>query len=133
MRLLPILAATSGLLMASVLAVEPARAELPPHVYQQARDAAGTVLTLRVQSVRRLPAGETQGTCSLTGIVTGVERGMAQQGQTVVIAVPCISPAWQPMPGPFPGYRHDVLGRTENVRVYMTGGVLARRGLDILD
>jgi len=133
MRILPILAATSGLVIASGLMARPAEAELPPHVYQQARDSAGTVVTLRVESVRRLPTGETQGDCTLTGIITSVDRGRAREGQTVVVPVPCISPAWQPMPGPFPGYRHDVLGRAETVRVYMTGGVLVRRGLDILD
>lgn len=111
----------------------PAASELPPQVYQQARDGAGTVVVLRVQSVRRLPPGETQGTCALTGVITDVERGSARDGQTVVVAVPCISPAWEPRPGPFPGYRHDALGRAERVRVYMTGGVLVRRGLDVLD
>jgi len=129
MRPLIALAMAAGL----AFAAGPAAAELPPYVYQQARDAAGTVLTLRVQNVRRLPAGQTQGACALTGVVTDVERGSAERGQTVVVAVPCISPAWQPMPGPFPGYRHDVLGRAENVRVFMSGGALVRRGLDILD
>jgi len=83
--------------------------------------------------VRRLPPGETQGDCVLTGVVTEVERGTAQQGQAVVVPIPCISPAWQPMPGPFPGYRHDVLGRAETVRVFLNRGALVRRGLDILD
>jgi len=115
------------------LAASPAAAELPPQVYQQARDAAGTVLVLQVQDVRRLPPGETQGSCLLTGTVRDVERGAARVGQSVVVLVPCISPAWQPMPGPFPGYRHDVLGVAERVRVFMTGGILVRRGLDILD
>ena len=129
MRPLIALAMAAGL----AFAAGPASAELPPYVYQQARDGAGTVVTLNVQSVHRLPAGQTQGACTLTGIITDVERGTASEGQSVVIAVPCISPARQPMPGPFPGYRHDVLGRAENVRVFMSGGVLVRRGLDILD
>lgn len=111
----------------------PASAELPPQVYQQARDGAGTVVVLRVQSVRRLPPGESQGACALTGVITDVERGSAREGQTVVVAIPCISPAWEPRPGPFPGYRHDALGRAERVRVFMTSGVLVRRGLDIVD
>lgn len=129
MRPLIALAMAAGL----ATAAGPATAELPPQVYQQARDGAGSVVILRVQSVRRLPAGETQGSCALTGVVTDVERGTLPEGQTIVVAIPCISPAWQPMPGPFPGYRHDVLGRAESVRVFMTGGVLVRRGLDILD
>lgn len=116
-----------------VFAAGPATAELPPQVYQQARDGAGSVLTLHIQNVSRLPTGQTQGSCTLTGIVRDVERGSASDGQTVVVAVPCISAAWQPMPGPFPGYRDDVLSRVERVRVFMTGGVLVRRGLDILD
>lgn len=124
---------TLMLATAVVLAAGPAVAELPPHVYQQARDSAGTVVVLRVDNVRRLPPGETQGDCVLTGVVTEVERGTAQQGQAVVVPVPCISPAWQPMPGPFPGYRHDVLGRAETVRVFLNRGALVRRGLDILD
>lgn len=133
MRLLPILAAASGLMAVSAFVVQPARAELPPQVYQQARDRAGTVVTLRVTEVRRLPQGETQGVCALTGTVRDVERGSAESGQTVVVPVPCISPAWQPIPGPFPGYRDDVLSRASRVRVFMTGGQLAQRGLDILD
>lgn len=124
-----------ALAMAAGLAIlaGPAAAELPPQVYQQARDNAGSVVVLRVQSVRRLPAGQTQGSCILTGEVTTVERGTIPEGQVVVVEIPCISPAWQPIPGPFPGYRHDVLGRAERARVFMTGGVLVRRGLDILD
>lgn len=124
-----------ALALAASLAVAPgpAAAELPPQVYQQARDSAGSVVVLRVQRVRRLPPGETQGTCALTGVITDVERGSAREGQTVVVAIPCISPAWEPMPGPFPGYRHDDLGRAERVRVFMSGGVLVRRGLDFLD
>lgn len=129
MRYLIALAMAAGL----ATAAGPAAAELPPQVYQQARDNAGTVVVLRVQSVRRLSEGQTQGACALTGVVTDVERGSMPEGQAVVVAIPCISPAWQPMPGPFPGYRHDVLGRAESVRVFMTGGVLVRRGLDILD
>lgn len=111
----------------------PAFAELPPQVYQQARAGAGTVVVLSVESVRRLPPGETQGSCALTGVITDVERGSAREGQTIVVAIPCISPAWEPRPGPFPGYRHDDLGRAERVRVFMTAGVLVRRGLDFLD
>lgn len=129
MRLLIALAMTAGV----VLAAAPAVAELPPQVYQQAREGAGTVAVLRVQSVRRLPPGQTQGSCALTGVIADVERGSAREGQTVVVAIPCISPAWEPRPGPFPGYRHDALGEAERVRVFMSGGVLVRRGLDILD
>jgi hypothetical protein len=129
MRLLIALAMAVGL----VIAAGPAAAELPPQVYQQARESAGTVAVLRVQGVRRLPPGQTQGSCALTGVIVDVERGSAREGQTVVVAIPCISPAWEPRPGPFPGYRHDDLGRAERVRVFMSGGVLVRRGLDILD
>lgn len=130
MRPLIALAMAAGL---CGFAAGPASAELPPQVYQQARDNAGSVVVLQVDSVQRLPAGQTQGACRLTGVITGVERGSAREGQTIVVAVPCISPAWEPRPGPFPGYRHDVLGRAERVRVFMTGGVLVRRGLDLID
>ena len=129
MRPLIALAMAAGL----VTAAGPASAELPPQVYQQARDDARSVLVLRVTNVQRLQPGQTQGSCALTGQITDVERGSAREGQTVVVPVPCISPAWEPRPGPFPGYRHDVLGRAERVRVYTTGGALVRRGLDILD
>lgn len=129
MRPLIALAMAAGL----AVAAGPASAELPPQVYREARDNAGSVLILRVTAVQRLPAGRTQGDCAVSGVVTSVERGSARAGQAIVVAVPCISPAWEPMPGPFPGYRHDVLDRAERVRVFMTGGVLVRRGLDILD
>ena len=129
MRPLIALAMAAGL----AIAAGPASAELPPQVYQQARAGAGTVAVLRVERVRRLPPGQTQGSCALTGVITDVERGSAREGQTIIVAIPCISPAWEPRPGPFPGYRHDTLGEAERVRVFMSGGVLVRRGLDILD
>lgn len=129
MRPLIALAMAAGL----ATAAGPASAELPPQIYRQARDNAGTVVVLRVTSVRRLPDGVTQGACTVSGVITDVERGAAREGQRVVVSVPCISPAWEPVPGPFPGYRHDVLGRAGRVRIFMSGGVLVRRGLDILD
>lgn len=133
MRVVSAIAAATCVLIGMALVAFPAEAELPPQVYQQARDSAGTVVVLRVQHVRRLQPDQTEGICVLTGEITRVERGSAQEGQAVVLPVPCISPAWQPIPGPFPGYRDDLLGQATRVRVFMTNGALVRRGLDMLD
>lgn len=130
--LLSLFLATAAL-GAVIIAPAPASAELPPRVYQEARANAASVVVLRVTQFDRLPAGQTQGTCRLVGVVERIERGSAPVGQQVVLGVPCISPAWEPRPGPFPGYRHDVLSSAQRVRVHMTAGTLALRGLDIID
>jgi hypothetical protein len=112
----------------------PAAAELPPYVYEQARREADTVLVLTVSELSRLAQGETEGACRLTGRVDGVERGEAPAaGQTVNVDLPCVSKDYTPMPGPFPGYDQDALGKVAHVRVWLKDGALVRRGLDVID
>lgn len=112
----------------------PALAELPPYVYAQARERAEAVLVISVSEVGRLPRGELQGECAVTGVVEAVERGAAYSvGQTVGFSAPCIDDDWEPMPGPFPGYDENRLAAVKSARVWLTGGALVLRGLDSLD
>ena len=117
--------------MATMAAPAMAR-ELPPWVYEQAREGAGTVVVLRVTSVTALPPGQPRGACTLQGDVEAVERGAVAIGQEVTLAVPCIGPDYEGMPGPFPGYDQVGLMSVQRVRVWMTGGRLVQRGLDAI-
>lgn len=109
----------------------PALAELPPHVYEQARAEATSVVVVRVVSVGPIPNGADQGPCAVEGLVTGVERGDAQAvGDTLRIDVPCVGPNWKPRPGPFPGYDQDILPYVREARLWLKDGRLVLRGLE---
>ena len=109
----------------------PALAELPPYVYEQARDEATAVVVVRVTSVGGLAAGVTEGACALEGVVTTVERGDAHAlGDRLKIDVPCVSAEWTPRPGPFPGYSEAPLAKVSEARLWLTNGELVLRGLD---
>ena len=111
-----------------------AAAELPPYVYEQARERAQSVLVIAVSHVERLPRGVLQGGCVITGVVEAVERGAAHTvGQTVSVSVPCIDDDWEPRAGPFPGYDENRLERVKSARIWLTGAALALRGLDSLE
>lgn len=111
-----------------------ARAELPPYVYEAERRAAGHVLVLSdvkvTAGIGRAPSGQ----CTLTGQIEAVERGGGlRKGEMTSIKLACITDAWRPMPGPFPGYHQDWLGKLARVRAFVNDGILVRKGLDPLE
>lgn len=107
--------------------------ELPPYVYEQARKNAASVVVIDVTTIQPLSGG-TQGSCRLEGVVASVERGdRLSAGQAITVAIPCISPAWRPMPGPWPGFMDRDFIQTTQGRAYLDArGRLVQRGFDIL-
>jgi hypothetical protein len=50
----------------------------------------------------------------------------------LTVDLPCVSPKWTPMPGPFAGYRSDALPYGLTGRLYLRNGNLVLRGYDQL-
>jgi hypothetical protein len=98
-------------------------AELPPHYYDQIRAQAAAVIVIDVAAVEAGPARPGgYATCQVEGRVTAVE-----------LAVPCITPDWDPVPGPWPGFRIATLSRTASGRAWLDAdGRLVQRGFDIV-
>jgi len=110
-------------------------AELPPHYYDQIRAQAAAVIVIDVAAVEAgaaRPGG--YATCQVEGRVTAVERGgQHTAGQPIRLAVPCITPDWDPVPGPWPGFRIATLSRTASGRAWLDAdGRLVQRGFDIV-
>ena len=124
--------ATLGAVM--LLAGAPAAAELPPYVYERAREAASAVIVVEVSRVTRPDKPFAEAVCALEGRVAAVERGDRHVvGRTVTIDLPCIGTLYQPMPGPFPGYSADALAKVRRGRLFLDeGGDLVLRGFDAL-
>ena len=113
-------------------AIAPSPAELPPWVYQRARDEAASVIVINVNSITGLNGAE-RGACAVNGRVTAVERGNEYSvGEHVVFSVPCVGANWQPHPGPWPGFQERPFMGTERGRVWMSGGAMVLRGFDVL-
>jgi hypothetical protein len=111
-----------------------ARAELPPHVYEAERRAASDVLVLSDLTMTPFEGEADRGACTLSGRIEAVERGAGYQtGGVVSVKIACITKAWRPIPGPFPGYTQEFLTRLERVRVFVNGGRVVPRGLDTLE
>lgn len=109
--------------------------ELPPHYYEQIRAQAAAVVVLDVAAVEAGPASAGgYATCQVEGVVTAVERGGRHTaGQPIRLAVPCITPDWDPVPGPWPGFRIATLSSTATGRAWLDGdGRVVQRGFDIL-
>ena len=122
-----------AVLIAGVLAATaaPAWAELPPHVYEQARAEADTVMIIDVSEVVGLGDGQATGTCVVRGVVSEIQRGDRHAvGDAVSVDAPCVGPNYQPMPGPFPGYDARALKTVQRALVFMKDGELVRRGLE---
>lgn len=116
------------------LAASPALAELPPYVYEQERKSATSVVVVDVETIGRLPRGQTQGSCLVKGRVAAVERGDAYKtGDHFELPIPCIGAKWQPMPGPFPGYQEAGLAKVRHGRFYIRNSRLVRRGFDAIE
>lgn len=86
------LAFAPALLLATLA---PARALMPPYVYESARNEAKSVIVIEVSGVAVTP--RQFGNCTVSGTVRAVERGTAfTTGQKVEIAVPCARPGADP-------------------------------------
>ncbi|MCZ8193100.1 hypothetical protein [Brevundimonas sp.] len=110
-------------------------AELPPHYHDQIRAQAAAVIVIDVAAVEAGPARPGgYATCQVEGRVTAVERGgQHTAGQPIRLAVPCITPDWDPVPGPWPGFRIATLSRTASGRAWLDAdGRLVQRGFDIV-
>lgn len=110
-------------------------AELPPHYCDQIRAQAAAVIVIDVAAVEAgaaRPGG--YATCQVEGRVTAVERGgQHTAGQPIRLAVPSITPDWDPVPGPWPGFRIATLSRTASGRAWLDAdGRLVQRGFDIV-
>lgn len=108
-----------------------AAAELPPHIYEADRRAASHVIVIENLTLTPFSGAATSGSCTLSGRIASVERGGGYTpGQPVSVSIACITSAWRPMPGPFPGYSQDNLKQLVRARVFVTDGHVVRRGLD---
>ncbi|PSJ39033.1 hypothetical protein [Allosphingosinicella deserti] len=122
------------LALALLALAAPAAAELPPQVYERARDAAASVVVVDVAAVDRPRGAFATASCTLRGRISAVERGSRYRpGQQIAIPLPCIGTDYQAMPGPFPGYPADALGNARRGRVFLDAdGALVLRGFDPL-
>lgn len=120
--------------IASVLmAAAPAKAELAPEVYAQARAEAVDVVVIRVESISGLPWGRSSGRCAVSGIITSVERGHRREGERIELAVPCIGRFHRMDVGPWPGFLQSRLRGSATGRAFLDdAGLIVRRGYDIL-
>ncbi|MFN4297020.1 MAG: hypothetical protein ACK4FB_09265 [Brevundimonas sp.] len=117
-----------------LLIATPAAADLPPHVYEQERAEAAHVLVIQVQSSEGLAENVSQGACRIEAVITGVERGDRQTGDTLSLTLPCETPDYVPPPGGFTGYRMHRLLEVRTARVWLDAdGALVLRGFDSLD
>ena len=100
----------------------------------RARAAAVSVIVVDLDGVDRPGAAFDRATCTARGRVVAVERGRRHKvGQAVEIKLPCIGTDYQAMPGPFPGYPADALGKTRRGRFFLDAdGALVLRGFDPL-
>lgn len=122
---------TALLTIALMATAAPALAELPPHVYQRARADADTVMIIEVREVVGLADGQASGTCVVRGMAAEIQRSDRYRvGDHVSIATPCIGPAYQAMPGPFPGYDARALQSIQRALVFLKNGQLVARGLE---
>jgi hypothetical protein len=123
----------SCLLLAIVLS-NAARAELPPYVYEAERRAARDVVVISDVQVEPYSGKSASGACTIKGRVEAVERGVSfRSGESLALQITCITPAYRPMPGPFPGYPQASLADLRRARVFVNDGFVIRRGLDPLD
>ncbi|TFI56632.1 hypothetical protein E2493_19160 [Sphingomonas parva] len=123
------------LLAAAALApAAPAAAELPPYVYERARDAAVSVIVVDISRVTAPREAFDEAACTLEGKVAAVERGdLHAAGRPVAVDLPCVGSLYQPMPGPFPGYSAEALAKVTRGRLFLDAqGALVRRGFDAL-
>lgn len=121
-------------LLVGMALASPARAELPPYVYEAERQAARDVVIISDVQVQPYSGKTTSGACTIKGKVEAVERGATfRSGESIALKITCITPAYRPMPGPFPGYLQAWLAELRRARVFVNDSFVIRRGLDALD
>ena len=125
-----IVAAGVAIAASAALVAGAARAELPPYVYEQERAAADTVVVIDVDRVSGPSAREAKGLCVLRGRIVSVERGDWRPGEAATFYVACVTPRWQPMPGPFPGHQVAWLREQRRLKIWARGDQAVRRGLE---
>jgi hypothetical protein len=115
------------------LALVSAPMDLPPYVYERARREAVSVVVIEAERVEGLN-GRTTGACTVSGRITAVERGPHQVGERLSLAVPCVGPAYQARPGPWPGYPEATMTGSTRGRAWLDAeDGLVRRGYDVLE